>query len=82
MLLARASGATGGELGCSVRDFPEMPGFGRVTHMIWGVNPPLFARGGLRVPGLVRTGVWGADLLLIVVLGGSFLPGEGSLLSH
>ncbi len=27
-------------------------------------------------------GVWGADLLLIVVLGGSFLPGEGSLLSQ
>ncbi len=61
--------------------FPSCRVFSRVTHRIWGVRPPMSARGGLRAWVWSGQGVRGADLLLIVVLGGSFLPGEGSLVS-
>ncbi len=62
--------------------FPSCRVFSRVTHMIWGVCQPCPPGEGSGPRVWSGQGVWGADLLLIVVLGGSFLPGEGSLLSQ
>ena len=78
--LARASGATGGRTG------GLWPGFSRAAGLsaelpigFWGSPHPWPPGEGSGPRVWSGQGVWGADRRLIVVLGGNFLPGEGSL---